>query len=90
MSLVECCKTAPGYIFSATDSRLKWLVNILIFHFLFLKEYHRHNQMIQFWCEYASDSEEDKEDLIEVEAMPITVYDSSGDEDVSRFALMII
>ena len=46
--------------------------------------------MIQFWCEYASDSEEDKEDLIEVEATPITVYDSSGDEDVSRFALMII
>ena len=46
--------------------------------------------MLQFWCADGSDSEEDKEELVEVEAMSINVYESSGDKDVSRVYLMII
>ena len=39
------------------------------FHFLTLKYYHRNNQMLQFWCADGSNSKEDKEEFIEVEAM---------------------
>ena len=64
------------------NSKRKQLGNILIFHFLSLKSHHRHNQTLQFLCEDGSDSEEDKELLIEVEAISINVSDISGDEDV--------
>ena len=37
MSLVEQFKTVPGDIFGACDSRLKQIVNILIFHFYLSK-----------------------------------------------------
>ena len=46
--------------------------------------------MLQFWCAGGSDSEKDKEELIEVEAMTINVSDSSGDEEFWRVALMTI
>ena len=46
--------------------------------------------MLQFWCEDGSYSEEDKEELVKVEAMSISVYDSSVDADVSRVYLMVV
>ena len=46
--------------------------------------------MLQFQCAYASDSEEDKEEFIKVEAMPINVFDISVDEDFSMVYFMII
>ena len=55
-----------------------------------IKYHHRHNKMIQFQCTYGSDIEENKQELIEVEAMPINVYDISGDKDVERFAFIMI
>ena len=90
MSLVECYKTVPGDIFGASYSRLKRLLNLLIFQFLSLKYHHRHNQMLEFWCADSSDSEEDKGELIKVEVRPINISDSSGDEDVSRVSFVII
>ena len=46
--------------------------------------------MLQFLCADGSDSEEDKEELIEVEAVSINVSDSSSDKDVSRVDFKII
>ena len=79
MSLLEYCKNVPRDIFIMSDSLLKHLGNLLAFHFLSLKSHHTHNQMLQFQCADGSDSEEDEEDLIEVETMPINVSDSSDD-----------
>ena len=50
--------------------------------FLSLKCHHRNNQMLQFRCADGSDSDEDKEELIKVEAMSSNVSDISGYEDV--------
>ena len=66
---LELCKPVPGDVFGASYYQLKCLVNLLILHFLSLKSHHRHNQMLQFLCTYGSDSEEYKEELIEVEDM---------------------
>ena len=90
MSLVEFCKNVPGDIFGASYSQLNHLVNLLISTFFYLKYHHRHNQMLQFWCADGSDSEEDKEELIEFEAMSINVSDSSGYKNFSRVAFVII
>ena len=84
ISLAKYCKTVPGDIFGASDYELKRLVNLLIFHFFSFNSHHRHNKMLQFWCADGSDSEEDKEELIKVEAMPIYVSVSSGDDNVAR------
>ena len=46
--------------------------------------------MLQFWCADGSDSDENKEYLIEVEAMSINIFDISGDEDIARIAFMVI
>ena len=69
MSLVECCKNVPADIFGAIDSWLKQLGNLLIFHFFSLKNNHRNIQMLQLLYSDGSNSKEDKEELIEVEAM---------------------
>ena len=90
ISLVEFCKIVTGYIFGASDYQLKRLLNILILQFSSLKYHHRHSQIIQFWCAYGSDSEENKEELIKVEAMSINVYVSSCDEDISSIDFIII
>ena len=57
ISLVECCKTVPGEILEASDSWLNWPINIRILDF-FLKCYHRHDQMLQFWCADGSSEKE--------------------------------
>ena len=46
--------------------------------------------MLQFLCADGSDSEEDKEELIEFESISINVSVISGDEDTSRVSLIII
>ena len=46
--------------------------------------------MVQFWYADSSDSEEDKKELTGFEYMPINVYDSIGDEDVSMVSFVII
>ena len=46
--------------------------------------------MIQFQSADGSGSEEDKQELIKVEAMSINISDSSGNEDVSRVDILII
>ena len=60
MSLIECYKIVPGDIFGISDILLKRIENILNFHLFYLKNRHRHYQMLQFWCIDSSDSEEDK------------------------------
>ena len=65
-------------------------MNILIFHFLSFKCYHRHNRTIQYLCAYGSDSEEDKEELKKVEDMSINVSESILDEDVAEVSFVII
>ena len=64
--------------------------NPSISHLLYLKYHHRYKQTIQFWFADGSESEEDKEELIKVEAISINVSGSSGNEDDSRTALVII
>ena len=46
--------------------------------------------MLQFSRVDGYDSEEDKEELIKVEATPINVSDRSGNEDFSRVDFMVI
>ena len=55
-----------------------------------IKYSNRQNKMFQCRCSDGSDSEEEKEDLIEVEAVSINVSYSIVYEDVSRVAFMII
>ena len=43
-----------------------------------------YNQMLQFWCVYGYDINENKEELIEVEATSINVSDISGDDKFSK------
>ena len=67
--LVEFYKNLPWDILETSDYRLKWLGNLLIFHFFSLKNNHRNIQMLQLLYSDGSNSKEDKEELIEVEAM---------------------
>ena len=87
---VTCCKTVSEEIFGTSDSWLKWLGIILTWHIISLKYHHRKNKMLQLWYADGSESEEDKEELIKVEAISINVSGSSGNEDDSRTALVII
>ena len=83
MSPAEWCKNVTGDIFSTMVSWLKCLVNLLIYgHFLKIPPQTQSNASI--WCADGSDDEEDKENLIKVEATPINVSARSGDGDVAR------
>ena len=57
---------------------------------LLIKSHHRHNQTLQLSCADGSDDEEDKEYLIEVEAMKMDISDSSGDVNDERLDLVHI
>ena len=46
--------------------------------------------MLQFWYSGGSDSKKDKEELIEVEAMPIFFSNRTDDEDFARVYFVII
>ena len=46
--------------------------------------------MLQFWCEYGYDNKENKQELINIEAMSIVVSDRSGDRGVARVSFVRI
>ena len=84
MSLVECCKIIPADIFGATYSWLKFMGDLIIPLNFFLKSHCRHDWMLQFWCEYGYDNKENKQELVNFEAMSIVVSDRSDDRGVAR------
>ena len=77
------------YLEQVIPHKSSWEINCFSI-FYHLKSHHRHNQMLQFSRVDGYDSEEDKEELIKVEATPINVSDRSGNEDFSRVDFMVI
>ena len=77
------------YLEQVIPHKSSWEINCFSI-FYHLKSHHRHNQVLQFSRVDGYDSEEDKEELIKVEAVSINVSDSSSDKDVSRIDFIII